>query len=322
LIALVALAAAAISLAVALVVTLTGNGSSAASLRSMLASLPPGRYDPAGSYPGPDDDPVHPPNVILSHGNTYVLIPDFGYQFDFLASAHYGFFAYAQWLKRGDLKDRAAVLRIADWLVRKQQVDGRWLYEFPVTLDGATIGIPRPSAAAQGEAISLLERAFQLQHDRRYLNTAVKAMLPLERSASSGGVRRCYRQNCRLPFFEQYPTPLPSEALTGFMLALVGLYDLAQIAPPRTGATELYAAGRRTLDLLLPRFDDDGLARFDLSSGMPATQQDQAIDIYLLRTLNSVGPDPRLRYYANQWQANLSHAPQQSLSEDLPGFQH
>jgi hypothetical protein len=61
-------------------------------------------------------------------------------------------------LRRGDDKHRAAVLRIANWLVRTQTSNGHWVYEFPVTLDGATIGTPRPSSAAQGQAISLLMR--------------------------------------------------------------------------------------------------------------------------------------------------------------------
>jgi hypothetical protein len=36
---------------------------------------------------------------------------------------------------------------------------------------------------------------------------------------------------------------------------------------------------------------------------LSATQHDQAIDVYLLGTLYSVGPDPRIRYYANRWQS-------------------
>jgi D-glucuronyl C5-epimerase C-terminus len=43
---------------------------------------------------------------------------------------------------------------------------------------------------AQGQAMSLLERVHRLTRDRRYLDAAIGALAPLERSVSSGGLRR------------------------------------------------------------------------------------------------------------------------------------
>ena len=65
--ALLVVLAVAVSAVVAglLWVTLGRGDSSAASLRSMLSALPTGRYDPAGSYPGPNDDPVRSPPTVV-----------------------------------------------------------------------------------------------------------------------------------------------------------------------------------------------------------------------------------------------------------------
>ena len=95
------------------------------------------------------------------------------------------------------------------------------------------------------------------------------------------------RGNCRLPFLEEYPTPHPLYVLNGFMFTLLGLYDLASVAP-RSEAHSLYLAGRRTLTAALPSYDRAGVALYDLASTHIAPQSYQAVQLYLLRALSSL----------------------------------
>jgi heparosan-N-sulfate-glucuronate 5-epimerase len=108
--------------------------------------------------------------------------------------------------------------------------------------------------------------------------------------------------------FEEYPTRPRSDVLNGFMFTLIGLYDLASVAP-HSEALTLYKAGRATLRLALPRYDSSGAARYCLSSSHLASQSYQAIHIYLLRALDSLSPDREFRFYAHRWLQGLDRAP-------------
>jgi hypothetical protein len=157
--------------------------------------------------------------------------------------------------------------------------------------------------------MSLLERAYRLTHRRLYLAAAVRSLRPFERSVPAGGLRRCFRGDCQLPFFEEAPTPeRPSYILNGFMFSLVGLYDLASVAP-HSAAGRLYRAGRRTLDVALPSYDRDGLATYDLLQGYIADAKYQGIQLFLMHALDTVRRDSRIEFYAERWRRHLKDAP-------------
>ncbi|MGZ4410251.1 MAG: D-glucuronyl C5-epimerase family protein, partial [Gaiellaceae bacterium] len=199
-------------------------------------------------------------------------------------------------------------LHAANWLVRHQQADGQWTYGFEDPYPGGNLEPPWSSALAQGQAMSLLERVYRLTGQRAYLAAAIRALRPLERPVPDGGLRRCFRGDCRLPFFEEAPTREPSLILNGFMFTLVGLHDLSTVAP-HSAAGALYLAGRITLHAALPSYDRDGLATYDLLTHRIANAEYQAIHIYLLRALNSLSRDRRLTSYARRWRSHLGQAP-------------
>jgi hypothetical protein len=131
-----------------------------------------------------------------------------------------------------------------------------------------------------------------------------------------GGHARWFFENRKLPFFEEYPTRPPSFVLNGFMFALLGLYDLAAIAPG-TQARSLYRAGRRTLLRALPLYDFDGVSSYDLThvtdpsdEGPNIPPRDyQELHLVLLDALDSVGLHPALRYWRARWAENGHRAP-------------
>jgi len=276
------------------------------------------RYNPAGYYVGPVQahSNIDPPSIILgADGIPLVQYPGIGYRENPVTAEQYGLWAYGAFLQQHDRKARDIVLHVSDWLVGTQK-RARWVYDFDFVLHNLRLAQPWSSAMAQGQAMSLLERAYRLTKKAKYRAAALKALAPLGRNVASGGLRRCFFANCAHPFFEEYPTNPPSYVLNGFMYTLIGLYDLASIAP-RSKAKAMYEAGRKTLEAALPKYDIDGLASYDLThltthSGRPAiaSAMYQAIHVYLLRALDSLKPNRRFRYYASRWEANIPGAPQ------------
>jgi hypothetical protein len=273
-------------------------------------------YSSLGYYVGPmsEQSNISPPKIILNAlGVPVVRYGDLGYHNNPVTASQYGLWAYGLYLRDHDAPHREIALHVADWLVKHQR-NGRWFYDFDTAVSGVPIKKPWTSAMAQGQAMSLLERAFHLTREKRYRKAALRALVPLRLDVTDGGLVRCFFGDCSRPFFEEAPTTPPSYILNGFMFTLIGLYDLASIAP-KSDALSMYAAGRRTLDAALPRYDVDGLAAYDLThltarghEPTIASQSYQAVHVYLLRTLDSLASDARLRHYANRWEVNAVRA--------------
>jgi heparosan-N-sulfate-glucuronate 5-epimerase len=285
-------------------------------IAALLARVP--KYNPAGRYVSPlnDRSNIDPPSVIVSsRGLPLVRYDAIGYQENPVATSQYGLWAYGVYVRTGDDAHRRIVLRVAGWLLRNQTGDGRWLYEFNFAFHHVSVSKPWSSAMAQGQAMSLLERAYRMTGDTRYRRAAVRALAPLQTDVRDGGLRRCFFGNCRLPFYEEYATNPPSYVLNGFMFTLFGLYDLASIAP-RSKALSMYEAGRQTLATALPQYDIRGVSSYDLThltAGEPtppiADQMYAGVHVYLLRALDALEPNGLFRFYANRWAANVKHLP-------------
>ena len=208
-----------------------------------------------------------------------------------------------------DAAHRRIVLHVADWLVTNQR-RGRWFYDFDFFIHDLTLAKPWSSAMAQGQAMSLLSRAYRLTGSSGIGRVRYALCLRCACAVTKGGLRRCFFGNCARPFFEEYPTAPPSYVLNGFMFTLIGLYDLASIAP-KSPALSMYQAGRRTLNAALPKYDVGGVATYDLSHKTVAGREArtriadyQAVHVYLLRALDSLGANSRFRHYADRWEAN------------------
>ena len=89
----------------------------------------------------------------------------------------------------------------------------------------------------QGQAISVLVRAFLNSGDQKYLAAAEKAVGVFNVSSTEGGVRAVFMD--KHVWYEEYPTNPPTFILNGFMYSLLGLYDLKTVKQG-TGAKQLY----------------------------------------------------------------------------------
>jgi len=158
--------------------------------------------------------------------------------------------------------------RSADWLVRHQDRRGGWAVPVERRLaDGRLLLAPGwYSAMAQGQAMSVLTRAYLLTGDQKYLDAAKRATALFDVPSTDGGVLASL---FNLPWYEEYPTVPGTFVLNGFIYALFGLYDLRS-AEDRAKRREdrnsqrLYAAGVDSLRQLLPLYDTGTGSLYDL----------------------------------------------------------
>lgn len=120
------------------------------------------------------------------------------------------------------------------------------------------------SAMAQGQAMSLLTRAYLRTRNRKYLEAALRATHLFDIPSSRGGVRTRFLD--RYDWYEEYPTTPSSFVLNGFIYSLIGLYDLSVVAPSsdRKDTERLYNTGMDSLKAMLPLFDTGSGSIYDL----------------------------------------------------------
>ena len=220
----------------------------------------------------------------------------FGDYYTPIVVAQYGLKAHADYVATHKRKYRRDVRLAARWLVRHQADDGGWHYPFPWTVRGFE---PIPagwiSAMGQGQAMSLLWRAWQLERRPAYRRAARLAVRPFRRTVAQGGVKASWDGAI---WFEEYPTSEPSLVLNGYMFGLVGLYD---VAPWSRRAARLYRRGVRTLRNRIASFDRPGGTWY--MPNVEASRYYHGVHVMLLTAIASVSPSDTLLMYRNKWWA-------------------
>jgi hypothetical protein len=197
-------------------------------------------------------------------------------------------------------RDLQRVRTIANWLVRNQGRGGRWLFRFNLALPavGTRVNAPWVSAMAQGMAMSLLTRAYQLTGDLIYLRVAELALAPFARDTRRGGVVASFGGR---PWYEEYPSVRPTHVLNGFMFALIGLYDECRWVPR---ACRLFDAGMRSLRLRIRYFDRPG-GSYYYPRAIPVGRDYHRLHVALLTALTSVRRVPSLNAVRRRWASLL-----------------
>ncbi|MGC9365582.1 MAG: D-glucuronyl C5-epimerase family protein [bacterium] len=144
-------------------------------------------------------------------------------------------------------------IKAVKWLEISGVQDERGLcYEFKFPLTKYKIDFPWISAMGQGRAVSVLTRAYQLTQDKLYLDMAHQALQPFFIDASQGGVQSEIVKG--YIWLEEYPCSPPSHVLNGFIISLMGLYDIL-VVDPRVKLKKLYDQLIQSLVHNLPRYD-------------------------------------------------------------------
>ncbi len=251
-------------------------------------------------------------------------IPFVQYDGDFyynpVTVAQYALFQYGKFLRKQALLDDFKV--VSDKLLDLQESDGSFRYSFAwhYYLTGRKFKTGWVSAMAQGQALSVLARAYALTKDSRYWEAGNKAFQFLLTPTAAGGVMDTLGDLNpswkNYVTFELYPVKPASYTLNGFMFTLLGCYDWWQLAP---GAPEgsckmalaAFTAGIKSLNLILKYYDVGGFASYDLGYIVYQARPNLdpfyfAVDIYLLHALYSITGDENLQKYELLWSSYVN----------------
>jgi glycosyltransferase involved in cell wall biosynthesis len=168
--------------------------------------------------------------------------------------AHYALVHWNEYLQTGTENHREEFLTQAKWLIEHEARVGSEAGGWPVSfshldIHGEALAL---SAQAQGNALSVLVRAYQLTSKEVFLEVAHRAVRTFELDILDGGVCTPIGENGI--FFEEIAVYPASHALGGFMFALIGLYDYVALTSD-TRIEELIPRAIATLHALLDEFD-------------------------------------------------------------------
>ena len=167
------------------------------------------------------------------------------------------------------------------------------------------------SAMSQGHAISVLARAYHHSgHEPKYLNAALAGLKLFHVASSKGGILATFYD--KYFWYEEYPTQPSSFVLNGFIYSLLGLYDLATIAPFAEEAEQLFRNGIESLKNMLPLFDMGSVTCYDLrhiTIGIApnlARWDYHATHVNQLLLLNTICDEPIFAQTAERWIGYMS----------------
>nr|XP_022341923.1 D-glucuronyl C5-epimerase-like isoform X2 [Crassostrea virginica]XP_022341924.1 D-glucuronyl C5-epimerase-like isoform X2 [Crassostrea virginica] len=201
----------------------------------------------------------------------------------------------------------------ANYLVRHQNSLGGWPVMVPRKLIPEVMELDSGwySAMGQGQAISLLVRAYVVSKDQKYIEAAGKALNVFDIPSSRGGITSKYLNT--YDWYEEYPTTPSSFVLNGFMYSLIGLYDLKEMATGKISekAEEIFDKGMRTLKAMLLMFDTGTGTFYDLRHITAGLAPNRArwdyhkVHINQVLLLSEVDSDPLFSSTAERWKAYM-----------------
>jgi len=188
------------------------------------------------------------------------------------------------YLETSDKQHCDAFLTQAYWLVEHEERisndAGGWPISFP--LPDLDVRVPYLSALAQGGAVSVLVRAYQLTRKEVFLEVICRAVRTFERDILDGGINTPV--GVEGVFFEEVAVYPARHTLSGFIFALLGLYDYVAL----TGAArieKLINRSHMTMHTLLEEYDTGFWIRTDLIHRRLASPSHLALNIMLLEAL-------------------------------------
>lgn len=211
----------------------------------------------------------------------------------------------------------------ANKLLTLQDSKGGFLYpfEFANYINGEMYEPGWTSGMAQGQALSVLARAFHLTKEPKYLaaGSAALEFMVLDRELGGTGTTLADLNPSldRYPFIMQYPQTPAVYTLNGYMFSLLGLHDWAALTKS-SKSKALFEKHVKTLLKILPYFDIGGFTAYDLgfivhpkmkdgSARLPhvsATYHLMHID--LLWALHSATSEEAIAETAKRWTSYVS----------------
>ncbi|MBC2582399.1 D-glucuronyl C5-epimerase family protein [Clostridium sp. DJ247] len=235
-----------------------------------------------------------------------------------ITTEQYALTLYNEYLKnpRNNREMKDKFLKVSNWLIDKIDVLGAFRYPFYYKhyLNDDEFKPGWVSSMAQGQALSVFARAYNLTNNKKYIHAGNSVFRYLIIRTSSGGVTdNLGSLNISLsdyPFFQLYVTNPPSYTLNGHMFTLIGLYDWSNLDNNDRISNEAklyFNNGFQTLKYILPYYDIGGFVTYDLGYlTKPNTKPTinysyYGIHITLLDALYRITQDKTIYYYRNLW---------------------
>jgi len=216
-----------------------------------------------------------------------------------------GQYALANWnqyLATNDDHYRNVFLTQANWLVQHEahicNGAGGWPISSPhpdVPTKGSWL-----SALAQGNAISVLIRAFQLTAEAEFLEAAHHAIQTFKQDILDGGISNPVGDEGI--FFEEVAVYPAAHILSGFIFGLFGLYDYLALTSD-IEVKELIQRSLSTMHLFLDEFDVGFWTRVDLLHRRLASSDHLALQCMLLETLAIYSGCEHCSMLASRWKS-------------------
>ncbi|MFT9849645.1 D-glucuronyl C5-epimerase family protein [Aneurinibacillus sp. REN35] len=143
----------------------------------------------------------------------------------------------------------------AQWLLANSKQVDRALF-FPFNFDFApyypySLKAPWNSALTQGISLELFSYLYEKTGSLKYRNAADKIFLSYKVPLEYGGFTRFEKEG---PFFEEYPTKVPSRVLNGALVSMLALHDYS-IITNNPEAEILFQNSVRRFEPLLKDYD-------------------------------------------------------------------
>lgn len=191
----------------------------------------------------------------------------------------YGLGHYDLWLETCAEKHREEFLKVAEWLLTHQDEIGGWDVFSQLRSEATN----KYSAMTQGQATSLLLRAFLGVKEEKYLEVVKKAMNLMLTPVSEGGTS-IYQGN--EVFLEEVPTKKHSLILNGWIFAIFGLLDYTLVIND-PDAKQALTATLNTLERHIDVYDRGYWSNYDCRNAISSPFYHR-LHIDLLQTLHEL----------------------------------
>jgi hypothetical protein len=214
-------------------------------------------------------------------------------------------FALGHWdryLREGNQSDLGRLLCTATYLIKTVDRSGRFALLRNDVGGGKHMG--NPSGMAQGEALSVLCRAWQATQQQEYLDVAQQLLPAFDVPVEEGGVLGRI-ESVGVPWFEEYVEQPLNHVLNGMLIALFGLRDLSLL----TGSEQaeiLFNRGVESAVAAVPAFDSGYWSWYQIAaSGQSyiASMGYHMLHVCLLTALGECCGKAELTRYAQRFES-------------------
>lgn len=217
------------------------------------------------------------------------------------------------WLIHERADDRQQFLNIANWLEQTQDSMGGWDTWGPMGQSSQY----RYSAMTQGQAISVMTRAYKVTKGAGFERACRAALELLRKPVQDGGVC-CYEaQNV---FLEEFPASRRDTVLNGWIFALFGVHDyLLQFTDEQIKT--FYADTCASLTSHFPEYDAGFWSYYSSGSKRLASPFYHRLHLSQLKALKQIIDQPCVHLVQERWKRYEKNKFCKSWAVLVKGFQ-